>query len=70
MLVAFFLALVRISTEPMPEFASLARTTILAPFFFATRAEATLTALAGAAADTAVASLSTGAVVSRMMSSV
>ena len=70
MLVAFFLALVRISTEPMPEFASEALTVILAPFFFATRAEATLTALAGAAEATAVALLKTGAVVSRIMSSV
>ena len=39
------------------------------PFFFAARTEATLTALAGAVVATATASLKTGAVVSRMMSS-
>ena len=69
MLVAFLLAPERISIEPMPEFASTAFTTIFAPFFFAARTDATLTAVAGAVAATAVASLKTGAVVSRMMSS-
>jgi hypothetical protein len=54
----------------MPEFASEAFTVILAPFFFAERTEATLTAVSGAVAATAVAVLNTGAVVSRMMSSV
>ena len=46
----------------MPEFASVALTVILAPFFFAERTEATLTADAGAVAVTAVAVLNTGAV--------
>ena len=48
MLVAFLRALERISTEPIPEFASTAFTTIFAPFFFAARTDATLTAVAGA----------------------
>ena len=69
MLVAFLLAPERISTEPIPEFASEALTVILAPFFFLARTEATLTAVSGAAAATAVAVLNTGAVVSRIMSS-
>ena len=69
MLVAFLLAPERISTEPMPEFASTAFTVIFAPFFFFARTEATLTALAGAVVANAVAVLKTGAVVSRMMSS-
>lgn len=68
-LVAFLLAPERISTEPIPEFASTALTVIFAPFFFFARTEATLTALAGAVVATAVAALKTGAVVSRMMSS-